>query len=431
MLGAAILLIFLGIFLRHHNYRTIPRHGATFDEFAWTWLGINLIQTGMPKSWSPHAQYSNREHLIYQGAAFWIVYPYLEHPPLFGLIAGASSLVNGATDMYTVTLRTMRPLSLLLGALTLILLAILVNRIYGRNVMLIVLAIASVSPTIVVGSRILQNENFFIPMWLLGLIALHTYIKSNTIRWYMVSLFLALLLPLAKVPWVVAGASYAWILFVHKRYTLFMLMCAMPAVSVGLYALYGHLYDARLFDGLQQLQLARYDLKFSSLYSLITDPLIVDRRYLDGWIYVGFMSIVMLMRNAKKHIFIIIPFFTYLIAYLAAIPDEPLHGWYRFPLYPFLCVSAGVFIYQEFIKPSMASVLWILLSGLSFLSEPYMRQYGFSLPILRVFLIGVVGVLLYLSRECANESRGRGMLMTLFSLSIIGSAIASFVYIDY
>src|SRR5437667_204031 len=93
-------IVCLGFSLRYYSYASLPRNGETFDEFAWTWLEINIIQEHMPISWSSQPQYTNKKHLIYQGAAFWIVKPYLEHPPLFGLVAGTSALLNGAHDMY-------------------------------------------------------------------------------------------------------------------------------------------------------------------------------------------------------------------------------------------------------------------------------------------------------------------------------------------
>src|SRR3989344_4025422 len=82
--------LLLGFVLRAHNLSTWPRLGATFDEYAWTWLGMSLIHDGVPSSWSNYAEYADfREYKEYQNATFWIVKPYLEHPPLFGLIAGA------------------------------------------------------------------------------------------------------------------------------------------------------------------------------------------------------------------------------------------------------------------------------------------------------------------------------------------------------
>jgi hypothetical protein len=113
-----IAILLLGFLLRWHNHTTWPREGATFDEYAWTWLGINLIQKGVPISWSPHPQYKIRTHYVAPGGArFWLVEPYLEHPPLFGLVAGGYALARGVPDMYRVTLPVMRELALVLGVL--------------------------------------------------------------------------------------------------------------------------------------------------------------------------------------------------------------------------------------------------------------------------------------------------------------------------
>src|SRR3972149_4551617 len=155
-----IAIICLGFILRVQNYTQFPRHGATFDEFAWTWLGINLIQKQRPISWSSQPQYKEKKHLIYQGAAFWIVAPYLEHPPFFGLVAGGSALINGTKDMYDVTLSKIRPLGIFLGIFSIVMIFVFTNEIYGKKVAIFTSLLYSTVPTVVIGSRIVQNENF-------------------------------------------------------------------------------------------------------------------------------------------------------------------------------------------------------------------------------------------------------------------------------
>src|SRR3989304_5421988 len=86
-LSAILVVLILGFFLRSNNLYAWPRKGATFDEYAWTWQGINLIKNGIPISWSPHPQYTDKKLVIYQDTAFYVVKPYLEHPPVFGLVA--------------------------------------------------------------------------------------------------------------------------------------------------------------------------------------------------------------------------------------------------------------------------------------------------------------------------------------------------------
>src|SRR3989344_7915659 len=132
-----LFILLLGFVLRSHNLNTWPRLGATFDEYAWTWLGMNLIQEGIPKSWSPHKEYSNKKYVEYQKTAFWIATPYLEHPPLFGLVSGSFAIANGATKMYEVTIDKIRPLALFLGVLSIGLIFILTKEIYDKKIALL------------------------------------------------------------------------------------------------------------------------------------------------------------------------------------------------------------------------------------------------------------------------------------------------------
>src|SRR3990167_1703540 len=167
-----LLLLFLGFILlisyllRADNLYTWPRKGATFDEYAWTWQGINLIKNGIPISWSPHPQYTDKKLVIYQDTAFYVVKPYLEHPPVFGLVAGSYAMLNGASDMYQLSLEDIRGLALLLGVLSVFILFVLLAEIYDKKVAVLGAILYATVPSVVIGSRLVQNENFFIPLWL-------------------------------------------------------------------------------------------------------------------------------------------------------------------------------------------------------------------------------------------------------------------------
>src|SRR3989338_7391303 len=213
-----ILIIGLGFLLRKDNLYTWPRHGATFDEFAWTWQGINIIQKGKPISWSSQPQYTNKKNLIYQGAAFWIVTPYLEHPPVFGLVAGSFALLHGAKDMYSVTLGNIPPLALILGTLSIILVYFLTKELYDKKTALIASGLYATIPTIVVGSRLVQNENFFIPLWLFSLFLTTKFIKTKKPVYRNIVALICGLLILAKIPWIAAAGSIILIFLFLKKY---------------------------------------------------------------------------------------------------------------------------------------------------------------------------------------------------------------------
>lgn len=389
-----VLILFLGFWLRYQNLTTWPRHGATFDEFAWVWLGINLIQKGVPISWSPHPQYKERQEIRYQGAAFLIVKPYLEHPPLFGLVAGSFALLNGVRDMYHVTLEKIRPLSLILGTLSVFMIFLLTKEIYDKKVALMTSLLYATVPTIVIGSRIVQNENFLIPMWFLSLFLIIRYLKTGKKRFRNAASIIAGLLSLAKVPWLVVGASLVMTLSYKQKWKDALFVGVITAIFFSLFIVYGLYFDRELFFSLWKLQLARYDLSFISFYTLFTSPLLVDRYYLDGWIYFGLLSLFMLLKDFKKHIFIILPFLAYFLVFVVAIPDEPGHGWYRYPFYPFIILSMALFIKEYFSKNYVLTFFFLIFVGLSLSQLTWAIQFGFSPTILRIIVISVSIVLL-------------------------------------
>ena len=382
------LVLFLGLYLRNDKLYTWPREGATFDEYAWTWLGINLIQKQIPISWSPHPQYSNRELLIYRKASFFIVKPYLEHPPLFGILAGSFAILNGAKDMYDVDIKTIRPLSLALGLISIVLLFLLVKEIYDKRTALIASLLYATIPTIVIGSRIVQNENFFIPMWLLALLFTSKYLKNKKSIYRNIAAVICGLLILAKVPWIAAAGSIILIFLYLKRYKdLFKFIIIVLPISL-LYLIYGFYFDQKLFIDLLGLQLNRYDLSFASIYALFQKPYLIDRFYTDGWIYFGWFSILLLLMNVKKHYMVILALLSYFVIFLAGIPDEAGHGWYRYPFYPFLIVSIALFLKDYFVKNSVLTFLFLTLVGTTLFQNTWEQSFGFSYIILRFIIIG-------------------------------------------
>lgn len=382
------IIVVLGFLLRVNNLYTWPREGATFDEYAWTWLGINLIQKQTPISWSSQPQYKNREHLIYRKAAFFLVRPYLEHPPVFGLVAGSFALFNGAKDMYHIDLKTIRPLAIILGLASIVLVFLLVNELYQVKTAFLASLLYATIPTIVVGSRIVQNENFFIPMWLLALLFTSKYLKNKKAVFRNVAGVICGLLILSKIPWIAAAGSIVLIFVYLKKYKDLLKFISI-VIPIGLlYAVYGLYWDAQVFIDLWGLQLNRYDISFSSIYALFLKPWLVDRIYLDGWIYFGWFAFLFLVIDIKKHFIIVFALLSYFLIFLTGIPDEAGHGWYRYPFYPFLIISIALFVREYFIKNPVLTFLFLSLIGTSLFQNTWAVAFGFSYFIFRLIIIG-------------------------------------------
>lgn len=423
-------IVLLGFLLRKYQYELIPRHGATFDEFAWTWLGVNLIQKGVPISWSSQPQYTDRRHLVYQGAKFWIVTPYLEHPPLFGLVAGGFALVNGVHDMYGVTLAKIRPLSLFLGVLSILMIFLLSSSVYGKGVAMLAALLYATVPSVVIGSRLVQNENFLIPFWLLSLWFIFKYLKTGRNYFRNTAAVIAGLLSLAKVPWLVVGLSLAMILSYHKKWRDAVVVSAITVGIFSIYILYALYWDRGLFLNLLRLQTARYDISFAGFFSIFTNPLLVDRFYLDGWIYFGWFAIVLIAKEFRKHLLILLPFIAYFITYIFAIPNEPAHGWYRYPFYPFLIISASLVLIEEFKKTSLVSLFFLVMVGLALLYSTWQSMFGFSYFLYRLFILLAAGSILlpFWFKKATKASR---VIMNLWlGLFLILNILAVYQFID-
>ena len=383
-----ILILLGGLFLRLHDYATWPREGATFDEFAWTWLGMSIIQKGVPISWSSHPQYKIRTHYIAPGGArFWLVQPYLEHPPLFGLIAGGYALLRGIPDMYHVQLSVIRELALALGVVSIFLVYLLSESLYGVEVGLLSALFYAIMPSVVIGSRLVQNENFFVPASLLTLFFIHKYLTKQNAYYFAAVAILCGLTSLAKVPWVAITGSCVLLLFVAKKYASAILLTLIAVAIFSLFPLYGFLWDRSLYLSLWKFQLNRYDLSFDSIFALFREPYLVDRYYLDGWIYLGWSAFILLLsEEVRKHRFIVLGLLGYLFIFIFAIPNEPGHGWYRYPFYPYLAIALAVVGSKYFNKQYLVTALFLLFLGLALLQHTWLPVFGFSYAVYRFYI---------------------------------------------
>jgi len=418
-------IILLGLVLRANNLTTWPRLGATFDEYAWTWLGISLIKDHTPSSWSPHAAYEgHRKYERFENADFWIVKPYLEHPPFFGIVAGSFAISRGADSFFEVTLDKIRPLALILGVLSIAILFFLVKDLYDEKTALMAALIYATIPTVVIGSRIVQNENFFIPFFLLSLFLINRFIKSKDTRYRNLAAFICGLLALSKVPWFAATLAIFAILFYKQKYKDIVKVLIIVIPIFLIFILYGFHFNQEIFINLWKLQLARYDLTFNSVFALFTEPYLADRYFIDGWIIFGWISFFLLLtKDIKQNFIIIFGLLAYLGIFIFAIPNEPGHGWYRYPFYPFLAISLALFIKEYFNKNIFLTFVFILLIGLSLLENSFKRQFGFSFTFFRLFLVTTCITLLPLffkNKKIMNYSKMFNffMLIFLFGLNV-------------
>jgi len=389
-----LLIILLGFFLRLYHYAQYPRHGATFDEFAWTWQGISLWQNHVPTSWSPHPHYKNYELKKFQGAWVRLVTPYLEHPPLFGLVAGGFALLTGPKELFDITLSQIRILALILGTISIFLVFLLAKKLYGNFIALLSTLLYATIPTIVIGSRLVQNENFLIPMMLGIWLLLLEYLKTGKNWQRNLAAILCGLLVLAKIPWSAVTLAVCLLLVKEKHWHDAFVVGFVALVFFLLFFVYGRIYDWQTFLSLWGLQMARAKIGLGNVLALFTHPYLVDRLYPDGWIYFGWLAAFILSLNFNQHFKLLIPLLAYFLIFVFAIPGIEAQGWYRYPFYPFLIIASAVVLRQLITKPSLLNLFWFFLVASSAFHWGWEETFGISNLLFR--LIVVAGAISFL-----------------------------------
>ena len=193
---------------------------------------------------------------------------------------------------------------------------------------------------------------------------------------------------------------------------------------------YGYITDAALFTNLWKLQLARYDMAFDSIFIFFRDPVIVDRALTDGWIYFGWAAMLLLLtKNLKQHAPIIFGFLAYFAVFVFAIPSEPMHGWYRYPFYPFLSIAIALFIKEYFNKNYLVTAVFFILTGLSMFAASWEKALGFSYPVFRTYLsVVAIGALPGIFPKLEKKKMFQWINIALFLFVILLSVWTVYMY---
>jgi hypothetical protein len=347
-LAAALLIA--GLALRLHGYTSSPRFGANEDEVAWAWLGQSLWLYHLPASWSYLP-----EHLpvtavaTSQGVYLPWVSPWLDHPPLFGLLVGGTALLAGEHTPAEVGPSAIRLVPILLSITSGWLLYVLAARHLGRATALVALAVFCLSPWMISASRLVESEWLLAPM-LLGVLVLASHRGRLPTA---LLLALCVLAPLVKVPGVIVGAAAAVALLTERRWVVALLALLGAPIGIGLFAAYGAAVDWHQFVLVWQVQATRHasliagrDFLFSSDAGLWNFVPLNDPFWTVGMIGLA----VMLLRGplgTESRIPLAFAGYALLMALTAGTEGAQYYDWYRFTVDPLVCIGVGDLIGQN------------------------------------------------------------------------------------
>jgi 4-amino-4-deoxy-L-arabinose transferase-like glycosyltransferase len=366
-----IFIVILGFILRFYHYAQFPVYGESQDELAWTWMGSSILQGHHPTSWSGTGAtgYWFEETKSLGSASYRIVTPYLDNPHLFSLIPGAMALLKGYKDAVLIPVTIIRFPMLLLGVLNIFLLYFAIKKWTNQKTAILASALYATIPTIVFTNRLVAAENLLVTWMLISWILLYKIIKE---RKYKLGIWLGIvggLSGLTKIAGLVVLVANTLILMQNKLGKVAKKAFLIGLAIFALYPLYGLLANSQLFIDIIFRQ-SQFNIGMSSLINLFIYPKLIHKTLIDGWIYFGLFSLIILLfknklSKSKTNIFNIYALLWF--GFLIAVTDEVQgSGWYRYPLFPLmtLAMSQVILKSKQYINSFIGLYLFVWLPTL-------------------------------------------------------------------
>jgi hypothetical protein len=418
--------------LRFHDYSAAPRLSDNQDPLQFAWSGLTLITKGVPYSWEVMTAYHVDFRLFANGTHYDIVHPWLSHPPLLSFLTGGWVYLLGARGLTDVTAEMVRPVGIVLGLASMLLVYLIGRRVLDPRAALIGVLLLAVTPGAVLLGREVETEALLAPLFLTALLMVHR-LATGEGRWPATATLItcAVLLPLTKVTGVVLGASLAVVLLSLGRWRLGLAVFAASATGLALYFGYAALFDFQLFLAVLKEWSSHRQGVLAGL-EFITDNAGVGATLHDGVWHLGWLGAAALLLRERLGPRAQLLGWT-LVAYASGITVlgdptvEGRYGWYRIVLYPLVYLAAGFVCWEVIRRPSAAGLLLIMvLVGAGAAEVVLGRQWQPD-----AFLLGVVVAVLLLPsalmlwRKESEFWRATAQLAAATSIALI--VIASLV----
>jgi 4-amino-4-deoxy-L-arabinose transferase-like glycosyltransferase len=375
-------------------------------------------------------------------APFQMVEPWFDKPPLFPLIIGGYETSKGINNFLESSTGIIRRPMLKIALITTLLIFLLASRWFGIRVGILSALLYSIIPTFVISSRLALSENGFIPLFLGGLYFTDLFLtKKKNIYLVLMGLMASLSL-LMKMSGVAVLLSEILILLFYlprskKKFKDIAVLSLIGLSGLAVYCLYGYFLDWSTFIKVQFTQSNLfYGAGAEALFSAIVSSKIALKYLTDGWILLGWISLLFLsMTKFTKDrgiTFLTIGTFCYLIVFLFFGSES--YGWYRFPFFPFLAIALAEVINQLYKKGNLFvfSVFALIPFGTGL--QRIFGQLGFQ-PIVIYFRLAILFLALLFSVRLVTGgmwiNRLEKVAMVLVFLLLVYISIREIVFLNY
>ncbi len=341
-LGAILI---LAAFLRFHDYALVPFHHETADEYQHAWEGWHLLHEGVPAAWStfPDSYPLDQIHEFrWFGDRYVLVKPYFDHPPLFSILVGVVDGVAGAPSFLSCSLPVMRLVPIVLSLAGLLLLHRLA-RAYGASERAALLGalVYAILPVIVLAHRLVKGESLLALLLMGAILAVLRHDSDGAMRDAAVAGILCGLSLWTKATGVAVVAVVLLMLLSRRRYRAALIVFGISTAFLGLYVLYAWTYDFGIFLKILREQATTKWVSLDAIQDLLAGKVVTK--------YFGRGTYLWLLLAAgcaafRRERHLLLPVAVYATVIALTGDQRVIYGWYRIPLYPFLCIAAGLYL---------------------------------------------------------------------------------------
>ncbi|HKB07065.1 MAG TPA: PA14 domain-containing protein [Candidatus Polarisedimenticolia bacterium] len=381
-LGAIVI---LGALVRFHDYDLVPFHHETADEYQHAWEGWTLLHDGVPKAWStfpdryPAAQ---TRDFRWFGDPYVLVWPYFDHPPLFSMIVGVVvSLAQPATyqppwDFLSCTLPVMRVVPIVLS-LAGILLLYRLAREYGateRAALLATLVYATL-PLIVLAHRLVKAESLLSLLFMGAILCARGHDRTGRAGAALLAGTLAGLSIWCKATGIAVLVVILVLLLSRGRRRGALMAFAVAVVFILLYLLYAWAFDFGIFLKVLKAQSTTKLVSMEALQDILAGK-IVTKYFGRGWyLWLLLCAAIAALRRERA---LLVPLAVYATMLAMTADSRVIYGWYRIPIYPFLCVAAGIVLEDMLEEADLYRVFPFAIAAVStgvlYMTPEWMKQ---------------------------------------------------------
>jgi hypothetical protein len=338
--AALVAIILLALLLRMYQYDVAPPFLETRDEFKTGWIGWTLLHEGAPSGWTLHPGPNSHVERWF-GESFPIAKPKLHPPPLFPLLTGIASTLAGVDQMFGVSLSIIRLPAIACSVLVTFLVYLLARRYFGSRTALVAALLHATIPNVVLSARLAKEENLLAVLAMAAILLVLSFEDTGKKSRLFFSILAAGLAPLTKETGVYVGVVVFLLLAQNRRWReIFQFV----PLYLGLYLLYfGYCWwfagDAlSVVGGIQTASAAG----FGTVAKLLGTGRIVQREFGVGWAI--WLSLSLMAPAVRRNWAVAGPVVGYLLVLALSLGALPDYGWYRIPLYPFLCIAGAAFV---------------------------------------------------------------------------------------